>query len=106
MSTGVVQTGNELNYRHAPTFLGVLKAISVVPQICSPNSASAYVANARAIEAVLDSVKPDFIVADPLLAEVADAAFKLGLPSMILSPNAWKDNAMAEQKLGVFSWPA
>lgn len=104
-SAGADKTGQTITFRHAPTFFGVLKVIAAVPELCSPNSPSAYISTARAIEAVLELVRPDLIIADPLLAEAADAARRLSMPYIVLSPNAWKDNTVGQQELGAFSWP-
>lgn len=90
---------------HRPSFLGVFKRITKTPYVLSPYPAIEYVNMAQTIEGILKDIKPDLVVVDNLLPQASDAAERLGMAMIILSPNAWMDNVNRSQGLGVFKWP-
>jgi hypothetical protein len=90
---------------HKPSFMGVFTAATHAPIALSPYPASEYISITKFIEDALLSAQPDLVVVDNLFPQGRDAARRLGFPQVTLSPNAWQDNAIQEQALGVFSWP-
>lgn len=95
----------EATLLHRPTFLGVFKAALFTPALLSPQTPSEYINTAKSIEEALQSTQPDLVVIDNIFPQARDAASRLGLAYIILSPNAWQDNAFQAQGSGVFSWP-
>lgn len=91
---------------HRPSFLGVFGLISKLPYVFNPYYAGEYISLARDAEEVLERVQPDLVVIDPILPQMSDAAKRLKVDHVILSPGAWTDNVNTMQGLGVFRWPA
>ncbi|KAI9639333.1 uncharacterized protein MKK02DRAFT_39632 [Dioszegia hungarica] len=99
------ETCGQATASQPPGFFGALKVIPLIPAIISPWQPSEYISITHAIEDVLIKIKPDLVVIDDVLFQAADAADKLEVPYIILSPSAWKDMASHEQGLKTFMLP-
>jgi hypothetical protein len=88
-----------------PGFLGCLGMLTHFSHVANPESDARYLEIAYHIESVIEVVQPDLAIVDTFFSQAVDACDRLGTEYIHLSPNAWKDVALAGQGLGAFTWP-
>lgn len=102
--------GKSLPWGHKPTFFSILRAASLWRQALIPWSEAEYLDIVRQTEHIIETVKPDLVVLDPLCCFGSDAVYRLGVRAVTLSPVAWNASARGtmdrENKEWVFKWPA
>lgn len=105
-----LRIGKSLPWGHKPTFFSILRAASLWRQALIPWSEAEYLDIVRQTEHIIETVKPDLVVLDPLCCFGSDAVYRLGVRAVTLSPVAWNASARGtmdrENKEWVFKWPA
>ncbi|KAL6706947.1 hypothetical protein ACN47E_004897 [Coniothyrium glycines] len=84
--------------RHRPGLFGASKGFAeAYSRVLAPWDASDYFSIYDACRQLIQDLKPDLVVLDPILGAAYDATTSLKCRTIILSPNTFKDHATASQ---------
>ncbi|KAL4935463.1 hypothetical protein BDV06DRAFT_234306 [Aspergillus oleicola] len=90
---------------HGIGFFGARKAYSTLCDLVSPWEGDEYVSVFKRCVEVIQSVEPDIVVVEPLLAQGVDAARFTGRRFAMLSPNSVKDHVVQPNLGNLWKFP-
>lgn len=81
-----------------------MSLVNVIPSLHA-ETPEMYIRAARSCEDSLIKLQPDLVTIDWIFNAARDAADRLEVPYIMLTPNTLKEVATPEQGMGVFLWP-